>query len=133
SFSEYLSKRKSEIMDDYDHQQFTFGTLLQKLNIARDSSRIPLVPVIFNIDMGMDANVSFSGLQHELSNNPRSYENFEIFLNITGTERTMLFEWSYNLQLFKASTITRMMGEYKSLLEQVVSNPQIKIKEIDIR
>src|SRR5690606_26454381 len=91
------------------------------------------VPVIFNIDMGMDAHVSFSGLKHELSNNPRNYENFEIFLNITGTEQTMLFEWSYNSHLFKESTIKRMMSEYESLLEQVVLNPQVKIKEISIR
>src|SRR5690606_25912070 len=86
-FIEYLVKRKSEIMNDYEHQQFTFGTLLQKLNTTRDSSRIPLVPVIFNIDMGMDANVSFFGLSHTLYTNPRSYENFEIFLNITGSEK----------------------------------------------
>ncbi len=133
SFLEYLSKRRSEIMDDYDHQQFTFGTLLQKLNIARDSSRIPLVPVIFNIDMGMDTNVSFSKLKHQLSSDPRTYENFEIFLNITGTEQALMFEWSFNSHLFRASTIQRMMNEFESVLEQVVPNPQIKIEHISIQ
>src|SRR5690606_19788588 len=73
SFTEYLTKRKSEILDDYDHQQFTFGTLLKKLSVARDSSRIPLIPVVFNIDMGMDANVAFAGLEYTLSNDPRSF------------------------------------------------------------
>src|SRR5690606_40592334 len=103
-------------------------TLLKKLAIARDSSRIPLIPIVFNIDIGMDANVSFSGLEHTLSNDPRSFENFEIFLNITGTEQVITFEWSYNTQLFKSATIERMMNEFEALLEAVVLNPQIKIK-----
>src|SRR5690606_29728594 len=132
SFIDYLDKRKSEIMDAYDHQQFTFSSLLQKLNIARDSSRIPLVPVIFNVDMGMDANVSFSGLKHEFFSDPRAYENFEIFLNITGTEQKLNFEWSYNSVLFTSGTIERMMGEFQSLLKCLIAEPSIKIKDIHI-
>ena len=132
SFVEYLSERKSQILDAYDHQQFTFGTLMQKLNIARDSSRIPLVPVIFNIDMGMDANVAFSGLTHSLSNNPRNYENFEIFLNITGTEQALTFEWSYNAFLFERSTVQRMMKEFEGLLNGIVFDPKVKLTEISI-
>src|SRR5690606_36213767 len=91
-----------------------------------------LVPVIFNVDMGMDENVSFSGLAHLLTSNPRNFENFEIFLNITGTERALTFEWSYNVLLFERSTIQRMMEEFESLLEQVVMNPEIMIGEIKL-
>src|SRR5690606_14941337 len=96
-------------------------------------SRIPLVPVIFNIDMGMDANVSFFGLSHTLYTNPRSYENFEIFLNITGSEKFLTFEWSYNTYLFKESSIKRMMTQFENLLKEVASNPYIRIKEISFQ
>jgi hypothetical protein len=80
-FLEFLKERKSKILDDYDHQRFTFGSLLKKLNIARDPSRVPLVPVVFNMDMGLDDGVSFEGLRYELFYNPREYENFEISLS----------------------------------------------------
>lgn len=133
TFLEFLNKRKSEIMEDYDHQQISFGAILKELNMARDSSRIPLVPVLFNIDMGMDANVSFAGLEHELSSDPRSYENFELFLNVTGTEQTLIFEWSYNTQLFNSSTIQRMTNEFETLLEAIIADPQIRIKDISIQ
>lgn len=132
SFSDYLELRKSEIMDAYDHQQFTFSSLLQKLNVARDSSRVPLVPVIFNVDMGMDANVEFKGLSHELFSDPRAYENFEIFLNITGTEEKLIFEWSYNSKLFKPKSIEKMMNEFQGLLEELIEDPTVKIKNIHI-
>src|SRR5690606_5765410 len=130
SFRDYLEKRKSEIMEAYDHQQFTFSSLLQKLHIARDSSRVPLVPVIFNVDMGMDANVNFHGLKHTLHSDPRAYENFEIFLNVTGTEQKLIFEWSYNSILFSESTIERMMDEFKNLLQVITNEPSTRINDI---
>ncbi|HEY4876588.1 MAG TPA: condensation domain-containing protein, partial [Puia sp.] len=52
TFIEYLKERKKKILDDYDHQQFTFGSLLKKINITRDPSRVPLVPAVLNIDTG---------------------------------------------------------------------------------
>ena len=132
SFVDYLKKRKKNILDDYDHQQFTFGSLLKKLNIARDASRVPLVPIVFNIDMGLDDGVSFEGLKYKLIYNPREYENFEIFLNTTGSGQSLVLEWSYNTGLFKQATIKRMMDEFESLLKVVVETPEIKIKDIPL-
>jgi len=133
SFSDYLKARKKQIFNDYDHQQFTFGSLLKKLNIVRDPSRVPLVPVVFNIDMGLDDGVAFEGLKHQLGYTPREYENFEIFLNASGSEQLLVLEWSYNTQLFKPSTINRMMDEFKSLLDAIVKEPSIKIKDIPLK
>jgi len=132
SFVDYLKLRKSQIMDDYEHQQFTFGSLLKKLNIARDSSRVPLVPVVFNIDIGMDANLSFQGLKHQLVSNPRLYENFEIFLNATGTQQSMILEWSYNINLFKPETISHMMDEFVYLLKELINKPDHKIDTLSL-
>src|SRR5690606_14623818 len=129
-FAQHLRKRKSQILDDYDHQNFTFGSLLTKLSIARDSTRIPLIPIVLNLDMGMDANVSFAELDYSLSSDPRSFENFEIFLNITDTKEQVIFEWSYNTYLFKKESIERMMADYESLLQQIVNQPAIAIVEI---
>lgn len=130
SFNDYLKKHKGEILDAYDNQRFTFGQLIKKLNIKRDSTRIPLVPVVFNIDMGMDDGVSFHELTYRLIYNPREYESFEIFLNATGSDQSLILEWSYNTQLFNASSIHQMMEEFKKLVTSVTINPAIKIKDI---
>ncbi len=129
-FLEYLKERKSKIFDDYDHQRFTFGSLLKKLNIARDPSRVPLVPVVFNMDMGLDDGVSFESLTYQLFYNPREYENFELSVNASGSEQRFVLEWSYNSQLFKASTIKNMMEEFEALLHALVADPEKKFGEI---
>src|SRR6185312_9164110 len=69
-FTDYLKKRKKEVLDAYDHQRLTFGELIKKLYIPRDPSRVTLVPVMFNIDMGMDNSVAFDGLRFKLISNP---------------------------------------------------------------
>jgi amino acid adenylation domain-containing protein len=130
SFTAYLKQRRTEVLDAYDHQLYAFGSLLKKLNIARDPSRVTLVPVMFNIDMGLDDNVEFYGLQHKLISNPREYENFELFLNAAGHEEAPTLEWSYNTQLFKASTIKKMMEGFEFLLHELVKNPEILIGNI---
>jgi amino acid adenylation domain-containing protein len=130
SFTEYLKKRKGEVLDAYDHQRITFGELIKKLYIPRDAARIALVPVIFNIDMGMDNAVAFDGLQFKLISNPREYENFEIFLNATGSADGLTLEWSYNTGLFDRETIERFNKDYRDILEKIIADPGIVIASL---
>ena len=129
-FSDYLQKRKVELLDAFDHQQFTFGELVRSLNIKRDLSRIPIVSVVFNVDMGMDSAVRFDRLEHHLISNPRVCETFEIFLNITGSSSKFTLEWSYNTKLFKAETIEKMAEEFEMLLDSIVKNSLTPIKQL---
>ncbi|TWR27177.1 amino acid adenylation domain-containing protein [Mucilaginibacter achroorhodeus] len=132
TFANYLKDRKSTILDAYDNQQYTFGSLLKKLAIPRDPSRLPLVPIMFNIDIGMDEGIGFHNLKHRYINNPREYETFEIFLNVTDNKGTLTFEWSYNTQLFQAATITRFMQEFEHLLRYVVKTPDVLIGKLPL-
>lgn len=133
SFTDYLKKRKKEVLDAYDHQQFTFGELIKKLYILRDPSRVTLVPVIFNIDMGMDNAVAFDGLEYKLKSNPRAYENFELFLNATGNKDGIILEWSYNTGLFKTETIEAFNKDYNAILEKIIANPDSSLAELSGR
>ena len=133
TFSQYLKARKSTVLDAYDHQQFTFGHLVQKLAIQRDPSRIPLVPILFNIDQGLEAEkLPFDGLEVEFFSNPRSYENFELFINATELKGKVTLECQYNTNLFDADTIQRRMGEFQNLLEAIVANPDQLIAKLPL-
>ncbi|MEJ0106406.1 MAG: condensation domain-containing protein [Bacteroidota bacterium] len=130
TFPEYLKKRKGELYDAYDNQRFTFSELLKKINIRRDRSRIPLVPVVFNVDMELDAGVSFKGLTYKLSYNAREFQTFEISLNIAGSKGSLELQWSYNTQLFKSVTITKMIDEFIGILARITENPGLRIDDI---
>lgn len=133
SFRDYLQKRKTSVLDAYDRQQFTFGSLLQKLALPRDPSRIPLVPIIFNIDRGLDTNtLYFDGLEVEFFSNPRTYENFEIFINATELKGKLTLECQYNTNLFDRETICRRLAEFETLLTNIVTNSEQIIATIGL-
>lgn len=130
SFEDYLSQRTTEILDAFDHQQITLGSLVKKLNIKRDPSRVPLVPIALNVDLGFDEGVDFGDIKHHISTNPRVAENFEIFVNLADAPGGLQLEWSYNTQLFKPETIRKMMTDFQVLIKQVSANPHVLLKHI---
>ncbi|HEX8377000.1 MAG TPA: amino acid adenylation domain-containing protein [Pedobacter sp.] len=124
-FSEFLKERRAFMFDAYENQQVTFGSLLKKLTISRDTSRVPLIPIVFNIDMGLTDGVKFHDLDFDFFNNPREYESFELFVNATGSEESFILEWSYNTQLFKPESIKKMMAGFNTVLKTLVANPNV--------
>ena len=133
SFSTYLKSRKSKVLDAYDHQEFTFGSLLKELPMSRDPSRIPLIPIVFNIDQGLDPDkLSFGNLTVEFFSNPRSYENFELFINATELKGKVTLECQYNTNLFEGETIRQRMAEFEVLLRGVVADPDRAIATVPI-
>ena len=131
-FSGYLQRRKKSLLDDFDHQRYTFGSLVRKLNIPRNMSRIPLVPVSFNIDIGITNGVEFSGCEFEFTTNPRAYENFELFINCAGSGTNLVIECTHNTDLFDTELMRLRMEEFCRMLESIVQNPEQKICYLDI-
>lgn len=129
-FSAYLQQRKKALLDAFDNQRFTFSTLLRELNIPRDPSRVPLVPVIFNLDLEMDDRVAFAGITHELRSEPRSYEQFEMALNANSAGGKVTLEWSFNTDLFKEETIRRWMAELVQLAGRIIAFPDTPLEEL---
>jgi amino acid adenylation domain-containing protein len=130
SFIDHLKARRTAVLDAFDHQKYTFGTLVHKLNVQREPGRIPLCPVVFNIDMNMDDGVAFEGLRHRFISNPRAFENFELFLNATGSDEALVLEWSYNTDLFNASTVRGWMDQLSTLVSRIAAAPSATIADL---
>ncbi|MBL7923171.1 MAG: amino acid adenylation domain-containing protein [Bacteroidia bacterium] len=131
-FTEYLQERRAYLFDAYDHQQFTFGSLIQKLNIQRDPSRIPLVPVVFNVDIGFTEGFHFEGCRFSVRTNPRYFENFEIFLNASGQGDRLTLECTFNNDLFSEEMMDLRMKEFIRVMESIVQNPDEALSRMEV-
>jgi amino acid adenylation domain-containing protein len=129
-FNEHLQDRKKALLDAFDHQRFTFSTLLHELNVPRDPGRVPLVPVIFNLDMEMDDRVSFPGIAHSLRSEPRPYEQFELAMNANSSGGRLTLEWSFNSDLFEEDSVRTWMTEFNALIRQVIAKPTTPLIEL---
>jgi amino acid adenylation domain-containing protein len=133
-FSDYLKSRNSSILDDYEHQDFTFGNLLKKLPIPRDASRVPLISAVFNIDLdpGIDRSI-FDRLEVATSANRGVHASFEFFLNAVGNlNGEITLDCQYNPNLFSAATIHRHLTEFENLLTAITKTPDQNIWQLSL-
>ena len=121
-FAGLIDVAQDTLLDAIEHQRYTFGTLLKKLRVDRDPSRLPLVSVMFTVDQAIDDDSHhFPGLQTHFATNPRTFENFELFVNAVQLEDGGLqLECQYNTGLFDTDTIVRWMRGYELMLRNAV-------------
>jgi len=131
SFLEHLDAFKPVMLDAFAHQQVTFSSLLRKLNLRFDPSRIPLIPVCMNVDLGID-DLDFGPVQAKCESVPRAFESFELFLNAVDHRSRLVLEWSYNTALFDESTIRRWMREIETLVAEIVARPTAPLKQLAV-
>ncbi len=118
-----LDDAQATLLDALEHQRYTFGTLLRKLRIGRDPARLPLISVMFNIDQALDhESAALPGLELDFATNPRSHENFELFINAVQAHGELRLECQYNTALFDTTTIKRWLGYWRTMLEAMVAD-----------
>ncbi|NNM65273.1 MAG: amino acid adenylation domain-containing protein [Burkholderiales bacterium] len=122
--SALVLQSRTAVLDAYEHQSVSFGGLLKHLQVQREPGRLPLVSVLFNLDARMDAaGFAPAGLQAEIFSNPRSAENFELYLNVTQDTQGLLLECQYKTALFDQATVRRWLELYREALARAAADP----------
>jgi amino acid adenylation domain-containing protein len=128
---EYLTTTRRRLLDAYDHQEFTYGTLLRKLSIPRDPSRLPLIEVQFNLEK-LGTNLHFEGLRTEMHSNPKRFVNTDLFLNAIEAGNDLLLNCDYNTDLIDQTTLQRWLASYKTILHGIAADASRGVEELEI-
>jgi len=129
-FVEYLKIRKGDYNNALAYSLISFGDMIQNISLVRDSSRISLVPVTFNIDTGMEDGLAFSGLEHSLMANPKTFSNFELILNLFKASTGYVLDFTYNSTLFNRSTIELAAAKYFKMIDLCLDHLDWKISDL---
>ena len=133
-FTEYMKTTRSTLLDAFDHQCYSYGTLLRKLSPPRDPSRPPMLGVSFNIDPIVDANdLGFGDLDVELLVEPRMFENFEWFVNgVIQKDKSIEMQLQFNSDLYSATSIKFYLEGFEAFLEGIIKDPQARIADLNV-
>ncbi len=131
SFNDYLKEMRGIVLDAFEHQQVSFGRILQQIKIPRTAGRVPLVSVVFNVDPSMGG-LAYGSLTVEAGSNARSYENFDIFFNLVLKADRMIIECTYNSDIYDEPTAARWLIQYETLLRTVVTQPDSALNAISL-
>ncbi len=131
SFSKHLITTYQNLFDHFEHNKFTFGSLVEQLKIPRDASRNPIVSVLFNLDTE-DSPPVFSNLDVNLEPVFKAYENFDLFLCVVQAHGKIGFQCIYNKNLFTAATIRQWLAGFETLLRSVLNNAEQSIGSLSL-
>ena len=126
--AEFLSTMKRRVLDAYEHQSYTLGTLVRALSPERSLNRVPLAEVQFNLER-LASNVSLPDVAVSVEPNPKAFVNFDLFLNVVESSEGLRLDCDYSTDLFDAETIERWLAYYQTLLNSFVDDASQALSE----
>ncbi|WP_434753191.1 amino acid adenylation domain-containing protein [Paenibacillus amylolyticus] len=132
TFLSYLEEVKETTLGAYEHQNYPFEELVDKVKVSRNLSRNPLFDTMFSLQNLEDKELDLEGLQ--LSPYPSDYGSAKFDLSVDVMEENGVLECSFEFatSLYKESTIRRLATHFGQLLAMIVSRPDAKIAELNM-
>jgi non-ribosomal peptide synthetase component F len=129
SFADYLKSIRGQVLDAYEHQNYSLYRLVKDLRLVRDPSRHPLVSISFNMDR-VGAKLELADLKTEILENPRVFSTFDLSWNVVETANKLYVECVYNSDLFSSARSKNWLAVYAQLLERISESTNVIIRDL---
>ena len=127
SFLELLARVRETALDAFACQDAPFERLVEELHVTRDSARLPLVQVMFNvINAPFDVN-AMEGLRLAPFEFESSAAQFDLGLTVDDLFGEVRL--TYSTDLFVRPTAERLLARFLELMLQVVADPSRRLSE----
>jgi amino acid adenylation domain-containing protein len=136
SFSALLDTQRKTLIEAYEHQNYTFSTLVNKLNLKRDASRSPLFDVLVVLQNQVQLNTintgdAMDGVAVESFEIKRNTAQFDLSFVFTEKEEQLLLGLEYNTDIYDEFWINAIFKHFENLLTTVFNDATITIDAID--
>lgn len=132
TFRALLDQVKETAVGAYAHQDLPFEKLVEELQPQRDLNRNPLFQVMFQVQNTAPPQPNLNGLSTSRIKIPTETAKFDLLLLVREQDDALLCVMEYNSDLFDGETIERMLRNYASLLESIVTNPDAHIADLPL-
>jgi len=132
TFDAFLEEVKIRSMQAFDHQDYQYEDLIDQLSYDRSNNRNPLFDTMFVVQNIEIPQVSLPGLTLAPVEIPTQKAKFDLLFIGEEKEENLSLTLEYSTQLFKGNTIQRYITYYKKIITAIITNPSIKIADIEI-
>jgi amino acid adenylation domain-containing protein len=133
TYLELLNRVKEMALAAYSHQDLPFEILVDELKIERHLSHNALFQVVFALQNTSLPTVKLPDL--ELSSDI-NFDNgtvrFDLEVHLWESPEGLKGDLVYSTDLFDSTTIKRLIGNFQTLLREIVKNPQRSISDLPI-
>ncbi|NEW09288.1 amino acid adenylation domain-containing protein [Paenibacillus sp. SYP-B3998] len=132
TFMTYMSEIKETALAAYEHQDYPFVELVDKLGLSRDISRNPLFDAMFNMQSANFYEFSFDEAKMTMIELDLSVSQFDLLFNATETQNEVHCYFQFDAALFLKATIERWSDHFLKLLRHVAARPDTPIGRIEL-
>ncbi|MBX9805199.1 MAG: AMP-binding protein, partial [Alphaproteobacteria bacterium] len=132
SFNELLEQVKSRTLQGYAHQDIPFERLVESLSLQRSLSHSPLFQVMFVFQNSRQQELALKHLDVTLIPIDMKTSKFDLTLSLEETLTGIEGSVEYASDLFKASTIQRLIAHFLKLLKEIISDPNQPIQSYEM-
>jgi len=132
TFRELLLRVRAGCTEAYAHQDLPFEKLVEELRQERDLSHNPLFQVMFVFQNMSDPPLKFPDVKSVPVGIHTGTSKFDLTLSLSEWEQTLVGFIEYSTDLFEQSTIERMIGHFKTLLEGIIAVPDQPISTLPV-
>lgn len=132
TFRALLDQVKGTAVGAYAHQDLPFEKLVEELQPQRDLNRNPLFQVMFQFQNTAPPQPNLNGLSTSRVKIPTETAKFDLLLLVREQDDALLCVMEYNSDLFDGETIERMLNNYATLLESIVTSPDAHLADLPL-
>ncbi len=147
TFHGLLSHVRQNVFGAFEHQNYPFEMLVDRLQPERDPGRTPLFQTMFVFEsvpifshsslaafalgeQGIPCNLG--GLVLEPIKLRQHAAQFDLTLSAAEINNALAISLNSNTDLFEAATISRMLEHFKVLAESIICHPEMQISDLPI-
>ena len=135
NFSQLLQVQKDTLLNGYAHQQYSFDTLVEKLDLQRDTSRSALfdVMVVLQNQQGLFGVTQMEAGETKVrpytAHQPAS-SHFDMTLAFTESDGQLDLHLEYNTDIYEAAFVERLANHLENFLTSAMASPEQAIGRI---
>ncbi len=130
TFQDFLANMNEQILNDLSNQPYPFDILVKKLGISYYNSRNPLFDIMFVYQNEENNTIQIGNNECQLLEIPNKFAKFNLSFEVK--PKTNMINIEYCTDLFDKKTIDRFFEHYINILQTIIVNNNIKIKDISI-
>ncbi|VBB05118.1 phosphopantetheine attachment site [Lucifera butyrica] len=132
NFRQFLQEVRANALDAYEHQDYQFEELVDKLDIPRQLNRNPLFDTMFALQTADTAALQMDGLQFSPYEVEHKTAKFDLTLEAMVLNNRLECLVEYYTQLFKPATAERLAEHFMAVLSAIIAQPDSKLADIEL-
>ena len=132
TFRELLAQVRESCLSAYAHQDVPFEKLVEELQPERSLSNSPLFQVAFVLQGTQSGALELPGLKISQLAQGIEHAMLDLVLNMQDAGQVFRGSLIYDADLFNASTMLRMVTHFRTLIENIVAEPDRSLSGLSL-